>query len=241
MNIVLSHCLILFFLDYIMAKTHLSDGARGEMVTTTDIVIGIIGILYVLFNASIVLYLALKFQSNEDRAELLITSTTRVVPELNDGSTPSTDEQTNREKSISMTNQERRRLFLALSNLESRRITAIPEGRREHDHSDEDEEDDEDEDIERNMFDQHVNDEYYKSNQTNFLRHLVRDKRNLGDSKTRLYDLSNGVMEIAIYESIGLSSLLEEDEPPDISLPPETDFEYNNSPLGEFQSSLLRK
>lgn len=239
MKIVFCYCLIVFFLDYIMAKTHLSDGARGEMVTTVDIVICIIGILYVLFNASIVLYLALKFQSNEDRAELLIASTTRVVPELmNDGSTPSNDEQTNREKSISMTNQERRRLFLALSNLENRRITAIPEGRREHDHSDdEDEEDDEDEDIERNMFDQHVND-----CKTNLLRHLVRDKRNLGDSKTRIYDLSNGVTEIAIYESIGLSSLLEEDEPPDISLPPETDFEYNNSPLvGEFQSSLFRK
>ncbi len=57
-----------------------------------------------------------------------------------------------------------------------------------------------------------------------YLKHVRRNRRSVSCDPAKVYDLTDDLVEVMYYESIGLSSALEEEEPPDIELPPEINY-----------------
>ncbi len=102
-----------------MARSDITQEKDHSPSSDLEISVLIVCSFYLLINVILVFYLALKFQASDDRDQLLMNRSNTILP--------SEEEDGHIERSFSMTNRERRQLFLALSRLESRKITMIPE------------------------------------------------------------------------------------------------------------------
>lgn len=197
-----------------MARSDITQRDDHSPSNDLEISVLIVCSFYLLANIILVFYLGLKFQASNDRDQLLMNRSNSILP--------SEEEDGHIERSFSMTNRERRQLFLALSRLESRKITMIPEERDDNDdHTfgfrEADEEDSEDEDdLEERFVKQKAIEMYSK--------HVRRNRKTVSCDSVKVYDLTDDLVEVMYYESIGLSSALEEEEPPDIELPPEINY-----------------
>lgn len=187
-----------------------------EVSSTIEIIVIVASSIYLLVNIALLCYMGVRFEASEDREQLLMNRTNSVVPTEEDGPI---------ERSVSMTNRQKRELFLALSRLENRKITMIPEEKE----NDEEEsyrgferelsvssDDDSSSDVESRVVDPPIS-------YINF-KNLRSRGRNLDFDSARVYDLTEDLIEAVFYDSIKLSSLVEEEEPPDIDLPPEISY-----------------